>query len=317
MIRFLYLFALLTYGVYAQTPTRAPVEAPTPRAPNPSIEYVYLNKYYWSTRMKDPAFRVPFLDEVFKDIHSSGFHEIELDVQERVVFPLDAYNQITTKQDIIDQFLLLRGLDTLANAPVAAFETSGGGRRLQTSGTIILELNYRMSEDEFYNVVGNFNDTLDAHLSTQLASALSLPANSITLSYELHETTVGVSVFAQQNNGLPVKQANINDIVNQKPIIDNIVNAAFTSYTGGGINSIDLSRSLDLCYERTTRFPECASCNSNTGVCTCNQGWLGVSCNVEAICQNGGTLIAPDNYCKCIFPYFGDLCEQTRDCTCN
>lgn len=71
-----------------------------------------------------------------------------------------------------------------------------------------------------------------------------------------------------------------------------------------GVNGVIVKApAIDYCVVRDCNG---GVCNSNTGVCSCINNRWGISCEVECVCQNGGT--CGSTHCKCSYPYKGRTC---------
>lgn len=292
-------------------PTRAPVAQIT-HAPTSSGEaLVYLNAYDWSFQILAHTERYNFVTAVANDIHATSKSALEFTVTERSIIPLSVYESDSNKTELAETIRTLRGLPATATL---SFDL-GTGRRLQTSGTVILQVVYTVSETEYVDLVNSGFEANDPAFIQSLETTLGLSAGSVSITYDSYVFAVRVTLYASEFDGIPLTETDIQSIVNQKPAVDSIVSAAFANESTGGEDSVTLTGELDLCFQRTTVYPNCESCVATTGVCNCAHGWFGVSCTVEAICQNGGTL-DPANFCSCVYPYYGQLCESMQNCTC-
>lgn len=299
-------------------PTRAPVVAPT-YAPTTSTSVRELVSSYTLTLDSfKHAERAQFLQDILTNVSASlpaAFHVgFGATVREVAEIPGAIYNADPDKDYLLSVIKGHRGFFHFS-PPVGSYMTWGvqpQGRRLQESTFVNLGVNYTLSEGQYYDLL-SFGNEFDSHtFATLIESSLGLSPGSVSINYWNYEVEFEIKLY--YDNEDPTDSTYMDQALTLKTLVDAAAADAFASFGVQGADSLTYS-SFDVCEDRTATYPGCLSCNSNSGICTCAAGYVGASCNIPLVCENGGVLRT--SYCECVYPFYGVFCENTRMCACT
>lgn len=182
-------------------------------------------------------------------------------------------------------------------------------RRLQSSGDVTVEVEYTLSEEAFGYFLENGHDFSTDEFAQRLMAEFGLPG-TFEVNTISNSITIRVDVVAESQGGLPIPPSELEKVTAVKTLMDTQADSVIALF---GVQSDSLVYvDIDLCAERDCNGR--GECNAGTGVCACENGWLGINCQTQCVCQNGGD--CSTGKCKCLYPNFGVLCEQSNDeCT--
>lgn len=184
-----------------------------------------------------------------------------------------------------------------------------GSRELAT--TYNVTLTYELSPADYESLVNNgipFNTTT---FSQTLANITGLPASGIMYVTDDGGLEIVFTVVDDGNSTTPIDASALADMTVISDSVNNVTTALSQVY-GATI----VSSSVDLCGTRDCNGK--GTCDSATGVCTCQAGWWGINCDTQCNCENGFSCV--NGACACEYPYWGLRCELTKVCssgTCN
>jgi len=287
-------------------PTRQAQNAPTPY---PTTEFPHDTIGFTSVTLNINNFTNLSLAAVaLKDSVKSESTRFTFMGKQKFTLPLAVYNVDP------DQGFIKGAIEGTRGCPprtcVTTFEIISR-RALTSSENFIVEVSYTLTEEAFQNIYLDGDDFSNSMFARRLEVELGLAEGTITVSTISNSVVVQVEVITTPTDGLPSDPQVIELLQSTKSLLDTQTDIVFGVF---GVDGDDVTKTtLDLCTGREA-CNEKGTCNPLTGVCTCVVGWLGINCQTECICLNGGE--CSTGKCQCLYPYFGVLCEQMNDgCT--
>lgn len=227
---------------------------------------------------------------------------------QRFIIPLEVYNVDPDEGFKRGAMEGIRGCPPLVCTTTF---TTNSRRMLQSSGVVIVEMTYTLSEQAFQNFIASGFDFASDEFARRLETEFGLPEGVVTVSTISNSIVVEVEVVSIPIDALPTSSNSFSALYETKTLLDTKADEVIALF---GVSGDTVTKtSINLCSGRETCSGQ-GTCNGATGVCECNTGWLGINCQTPCICQNGGNCATGS--CSCLFPYFGVLCEQTNtECT--
>lgn len=194
------------------------------------------------------------------------------------------------------------------SAPCDVTRVVGGGRRLQSSGEIAIQVDFDIDES-FYNDLVTQDAFSDPAFVTALAAAAGVDPSNVTVTAT--EATLEVTfIVAEESDGTePVDAAVLADLQEVASTVDTLAATVATELSIPP-ESVTI-QATDLCADRDCNGR--GTCDSATGICTCTDAaYWGINCETSVTCENGGTPRSDVAYCACEYPYFDARCNSTK-----
>jgi hypothetical protein len=173
-----------------------------------------------------------------------------------------------------------------------------------------VEITYELDDTAFATVEGNGfdSDGFAADLSTELGVNL----NDIIVTVLNGEIIIKIIIVEAGDETDPIGTDVIQEIQDIESQLDNIKSDLVSEL--GIDNSNIVSIELDLCGTRDCNNR--GTCDSETGVCDCNGSYdyWGINCETLVNCNSGSKMVN-DTYCLCPYPFYGQTCEKTKNCS--
>lgn len=296
-------------------PTAAPVVLPTSSPTTAAVKRETVTKYSVTISSDNHTLRDLIVQDALQTVITTLPATFNIDykigIQESVQIPGAVYNADSDKDYLIGIMKGFRGffrVDPPVGA-VFAWDPNLPNRRLLQS-LVNLQATYELTSEQ-YTLLGLSGDQFDSEdFATQLEQELGLAPGSVSISYQGYD--LEITFVLEHDTTDPMDETFLQTAADLKTTVDDAVSQAATTY---GLPPSSLTYStFDLCADRTTTYPGCLTCDSSTGVCSCDVGWVGTSCHIPLVCENDGVMTG--NYCQCPYPYYGIFCESTVDCSC-
>ena len=184
----------------------------------------------------------------------------------------------------------------------------GSGRRLQSSGSITVDIVYEV-DDSAYDTIGG-DSFENAAFEQQLADQLGIGVGNITVSGVAGNIVVSI-VIVEEVDGEPLGDEILDEINQIDSELDTITSNLVATTPGLNANDIE-APDVDRCVDRDCNGR--GTCNEATGICECTGDWWGINCETACECSNGRPCV--NAVCQCEYPEYGLKCEETKDCAC-
>lgn len=156
-----------------------------------------------------------------------------------------------------------------------------------------------------------------------VADDLGIDVNLVEISGVNGTIEIEVSIIDENIDGEPVGDDLIDDINAIQASLENITSTVIDE-VGANETQIEVLE-VDYCGDRQCNNQ--GTCNSTTGICSCNTGYGGINCEEKSICgdepsdycQFGGSCRPNGMACHCVYPHYGFRCGETPVAceTCN
>lgn len=306
-------------------PTPSPTMSPTPPTMSPTMsptvtQFIVVGTAEVQANVLDGDAREEVVTNTIADV-TADFEEDEVLVNvqstEVSLMPLQLYNDVNNETLFKESFLNARG-----NPEGATVTISTDGRRmLQEAGSIVVELTFDLTEDQYNDLVANGNNLDDPEFLNEFSSELGVDPSNVTVTVVEGEVIIEVSLITAVDSGDPSGAETLEELQEIQASLDNATEVLVEELgsEGDSVTTIE----LDLCGSRdcsgrgdpTAPDTDANGCNPTTGVCACIDDWWGINCESECECFNGG--YCRNSYCQCEYPYYGIQCNSTIDCSCN
>lgn len=188
-----------------------------------------------------------------------------------------------------------------------------GGRELQSSGSITVEITYEIDSALYDGMVNNSTTFSDgSEFEQALAAALGLSTDNVTVSAVEGQLVVEYIVSEEAQGDDPLLEENLAAL---QQVFNSLNTITDTVVDELGVNQNDIvTQAVDFCEGRDCNGR--GTCDPNTGICECDTPeYWGINCETLVNCGTGER----DNttaYCICEYPEYGKRCQYTKDCTC-
>ena len=162
-------------------------------------------------------------------------------------------------------------------------------------------------DDATFAAIENNTAIDDPAFLQDLADAAGVDAANVTVTATGGELTVTYVLVAESSDEAPLGTDVLQDIDDLEANLDNVT-STIASTLNFNVNDIQ-STTLDKCDGRDCNGFGADLCDSNTGQCSCPNGYFGINCDETCTCANGGS--CPVNTCICVYPYYGPKCNST------
>lgn len=288
-------------------PTQFPTKPPTPPpTPHPTGEFPHDTVGFSSVTLNIKNFTslssavLSLRDAVKNDTMRFTFSGTQ-----RFTFPLEVYNVDPDEGFIKGAIEAMRGCPS--RICTTTFQPSFR-RMLSSNGEVIVEVSYTLSEESFENFINNGDDFTTERFARRLESELGLAEGTVSVFTISNSITVEVEVISTPQDSLPTTPEVFQLLLDTKALLDAQADVVFGVF--GITGDTVLKTTLNLCLGRETCGGH-GTCNTETGICACEIGFLGINCQTPCVCENGGN--CDTGKCQCHFPFYGVLCEQTKD----
>lgn len=222
------------------------------------------------------------------------FLTIKVKNVEKLLINMQAVNELDNNTVLANKISSLRCGSGVALC-TTTIQNSVGRRMLQAGGFATVETTYDILETQLSSIDGlsMTNETFESTLKT-----------NIGVSNDLNITSLGsvVDIVVQMEGAVA-------DDPLSTDYIDDTDNLGLRTIVLSQVNTQDdyvRSPVINLCPTERTCTGR-GTCNSDTGICTCNGDFWGIECETTCACVNDGE--CRDAYCHCGFPYFGLRCS--------
>lgn len=317
-------------------PTPAPTLSPTPPTPAPTASptvspTIEVGKTQIQYNVKNGAGRQSIAQNTIADVKSrySTPENLIVRVQstETSATERSVYEEVNNKTLYEESYAKARGCwpDCTVNAiedrrQLTEQHLRDHGRELQTSGYMVVEVIFDLSEAAYNELVTDGNNLDDPQFITDLATELGVSADNITVTVDDGEVVIEITLLAQVTNE-PSGEDTLADLQAIQASLNNATQVLVDEFDEPG-STVTLVE-LDLCGSRdcsgygdsSAAGTDSNGCTTSTGVCVCTDDRWGINCEAPCACNNGG--YCANSLCHCDYPYYGLRCDDVKTCGCS
>jgi hypothetical protein len=305
-------------------PTTSPIPTPEPtNAPTYSSDVFVVSTSEVIFNVKDSSAREQATLTIISDLKGTVDDPSDLLFNvastETSTIPMAVYDEINDPSLITQSYEKARGCYPDCTATVTYIGNQKQNRRvLQFNDYVTIEIHFELTESAYNDLVASGNNLDDPTFLDELSSELGTLTSNLTVSVVDGEIVLEVSLLAASTGDLTGEET----IEQMQEIQDSLNNAThvIVEELGESTDSVTTVE-LDLCGDRdcngrgdsTVDGANSDGCVLETGICACIGNWWGINCESPCTCDNGG--VCCDALCHCPYPYYGEICENFKNCT--